>query len=29
MFGLFVRPREIIVGDFPPEDQFDMEEDMI
>jgi len=29
MFGQFLRPLDIEVGDFPPEDTFNMEEDMI
>ena len=27
--GTFVRPKEVTVGDFPPESTFDMDEDMI
>lgn len=27
--GMFIRPKEITVGDFPPEVDFDMDEDMI
>jgi len=29
LYGCFVRPKDIIVGEFPPEEEFDMEEDMI
>ncbi len=28
-YGIFVRPLELKFGDFPPIDDFDMEEDMI
>lgn len=28
-FGTFIRPKDIEIGDFPPEEEFDMEEDMI
>ena len=28
-YGLFMRPKDIEIGDFPKEDDFDMEQDMI
>ena len=27
--GVFIRPKDLTIGEFPPEDDFDMEEDMI
>ena len=29
LFGSFVRPKDVEIGDFPPEEEFDMENDMI